>query len=718
METQLSILFVLGIFFILIGIAVLFLPEVKEKKTPQLYSSLNTTKKKVYYFQKIKSNNVVKGTILLLVLLLITSIFIPSLQTSSSASSSGTSSSGSSPSSLSSSSGSIPSSSTVSSGSSVTSSSIASFTVTFVTNIDEVIEPQTFNENNLIVQPSLTRTGFQLRGWFTSNDSGVTALLAWDFLNDRLTEDLTLYAFWDVLSFTISFESNDGSSVEAIDADFGSLIIEPTSPVKAGFTFAGWYNQALTERFEFTTMGAEDLTLYARWIENASVITFDTNGGNSLKTIVEEVGFNLNSLPVTQKEGFVFLGWYLESTFTTSVTFPMNLVDASYTLFAKWTVKIDRFTTSGSHHFVLDESGQLYGLGSNFKGTLGFGEVTMNLTVLTLIPTDFLQSGETIISAQGAGAGTSYPFSVLMTSLGRIFVAGVNNFGQLGLGDLVDRTTFTEMPLTFLNENEKVEQFSLGAQHGMMLTNEGRLFTWGRRGYALGIGDDGLFNDLATPALLEIPEFEEGETIKKIFGYTFTSIVITSTNRLFMWGSKNDGFGTGTASMVTPGRPELVNLPTLLENEYVEDFIDATFGVYQFVLRTNLGRFLVWGRNSNGELNNGNTNTSLSSLVLTIDDLNENEVISVVSNSASSMHVVTNQGRVFAWGRNVFGQLGLGNKDPFTTPQLVNFDHLVFFEGETIVDAVGAVDQNHLITSLGRLIVYGSRYTELPQFLD
>jgi hypothetical protein len=71
METQLSILFVLGLFFILIGIAVLFLPEVKEKKTPQLYSSLNTTKKKVYYFQKIKSNNVVKGTILLLVLLLI-----------------------------------------------------------------------------------------------------------------------------------------------------------------------------------------------------------------------------------------------------------------------------------------------------------------------------------------------------------------------------------------------------------------------------------------------------------------------------------------------------------------------------------------------------------------------------------------------------------------------------------------------------------------------
>jgi uncharacterized repeat protein (TIGR02543 family) len=586
-----------------------------------------------------------------------------------------------------------------------------------VTNIDEVIEPQTFNENNLIVQPSLTRTGFQLRGWFTSNDSGVTALLAWDFLNDRLTEDLTLYAFWDVLSFTISFESNNGSSVEAIDADFGSLIIEPTSPVKAGFTFAGWYNQALTERFEFTTMGAEDLTLYARWIENASVITFDTNGGDSLKAIVEEVGFNLNTLPVTQKEGFVFLGWYLESTFTTSVTLPMNLVDASYTLFAKWTVKIDRFTTSGSHHFVLDESGQLYGLGSNFKGTLGFGEVTMNLTVLTLIPTDFLQSGETIISAQGAGAGTSYPFSVLMTSLGRIFVAGVNNYGQLGLGDLVDRTTFTEMPLTFLNENEKVEQFSLGSQHGMMLTNEGRLFTWGRRGYALGIGNDGLFNDLTTPALLEIPEFEEGETIKKIFGYTFSSIVITSTNRLFMWGSKNDGFGTGTASMVTPGRPELVNLPTLLENEYVEDFIDATFGVYQFVLRTNLGRFLIWGRNSNGELNNGNTNASLSSLVLTIDDLNENEVISVVSNSGSSMHVVTNQGRVFAWGRNVFGQLGLGNRDPFTTPQLVNFDHLVFFEGETIVDAVGAVDQNHLITSLGRLIVYGNRYTVLPQFL-
>lgn len=723
METQLLFLLALGVFFILIGIAVLFLPEVREKKGNHLYQPSKKTKKKGFYFQKINFNDVIKGTILLLVLFLITSFLIPTMNASSSSSSSGASSSGSPSSSVTSSSGSTISSSassvnSVSSESSVSSSSIASFTVTFVTGTDEVVEPQTLNENSLILQPSLTKTGHQFRGWFTSNDGGITSLLVWDFSEDALTEDLTLYAFWDVSIFTISFDSNDGSSVDPIIADFGSSITEPASPVKDGFTFAGWYIQSVTERFEFNLMGTEDLTLYARWIENASVISFDSNGGNSVKSIVEEVGFDLPTLPVATKEGFVFLGWYLESTLSTSVTLPLNLVDSSYTLFAKWTISFDSLSSGGDHHFAISESGQLYGWGETFKGTLGLSTTPSRVNTPTLVPTDFLQNEETIISARGAGAGTSYPFSVLLTSNGRIFVAGSNNFGQLGLGDLVDRTTFTEMPLSFLNENETIQKLSLGSQHGLILTNQDRLFIWGRRGYGLGIGNAGLLVNLTTPTLMEIPELEVGETIKKIFGYTNVSIAITSSNRLFMWGDKREGYGTGSVTFLNNGLPELVNLPILLENEFVEDFIDAALGIFQFLAKTNLGRFLIWGRNENGELNDGTTSLSSNARVLTIDNLNEFEVITAVSNSSGSMHVLTNQGRVFAWGRNTFGQLGLGNQNIFTTPQLVNFDHLVFIPGETIVDALAGRDRNHLITSLGRIIAYGSGYTILPQFLS
>lgn len=51
----------------------------------------------------------------------------------------------------------------------------------------------------------------------------------------------------------------------------GGKVTKPTEPTKDGFTFGGWYlNSAGTgTAFNFNTVVKSDLTLYAKWVQNA-----------------------------------------------------------------------------------------------------------------------------------------------------------------------------------------------------------------------------------------------------------------------------------------------------------------------------------------------------------------------------------------------------------------------------------------------------------------
>ena len=78
--------------------------------------------------------------------------------------------------------------------------------------------------------------------------------------------DITLYAKWDVIVFTVSFDTDGGSIVSDQNVNSGNTATEPATPVKAGYTFVGWYAEVNgTEKFDFNTAIQSDITLYARW---------------------------------------------------------------------------------------------------------------------------------------------------------------------------------------------------------------------------------------------------------------------------------------------------------------------------------------------------------------------------------------------------------------------------------------------------------------------
>ena len=82
--------------------------------------------------------------------------------------------------------------------------------------------------------------------------------------------------------YTVTFNSNDGTSVESQNVNAGAKATEPTpAPTKEGFTFDGWYEgSTFSKKFDFNTPITDNMTLYAKWIENKYTLTFGANGGS------------------------------------------------------------------------------------------------------------------------------------------------------------------------------------------------------------------------------------------------------------------------------------------------------------------------------------------------------------------------------------------------------------------------------------------------------
>ena len=114
--------------------------------------------------------------------------------------------------------------------------------------------------------------------------------------------------------YTITFNSNDGTSVASQNVNAGEKLTEPSTPTKEGFTFDGWYEDStFSKKFDFNTPITDNMTLYAKWIENKYTLTFDANGGSGEMTPIADLTgeHDLPANEFTAPSGKQFKGWSL-----------------------------------------------------------------------------------------------------------------------------------------------------------------------------------------------------------------------------------------------------------------------------------------------------------------------------------------------------------------------------------------------------------------------
>ena len=154
---------------------------------------------------------------------------------------------------------------------------------------------------------------------------------------------LTIIAVFTLTScskkFTVTFNSNGGTSIDPVEVKKGKTVTKPADPTRVGFDFKGW-NKGDTS-YDFSTPVKESFVLRAVWEEKSDVnyftVTLDANGGTlpsgESNTIRVPEGGTIGTLPTPTREGYKFDYWTLNG-----IAFNTNTeIEENITLVASWT---------------------------------------------------------------------------------------------------------------------------------------------------------------------------------------------------------------------------------------------------------------------------------------------------------------------------------------------------------------------------------------------
>ena len=150
---------------------------------------------------------------------------------------------------------------------------------------------KTGDEVTVLEQGSLVRTGYNFAGWNENPDGNGDNYTAGDKFAMG-NANVTLYAKWTSLpTFTVSFNSNEGSSVPDQIVIQNEKVTEPAPPTRTGYSFDGWYKESgLVNLWDFAVdVVTVNITVYAKWAPSGSLDTsFDpgTGANDSVKTLI------------------------------------------------------------------------------------------------------------------------------------------------------------------------------------------------------------------------------------------------------------------------------------------------------------------------------------------------------------------------------------------------------------------------------------------------
>ena len=190
-----------------------------------------------------------------------------------------------------------------------------------------------------------SRDGYTFSGWYTQASGGdkvesVTTV--------STSADHTLYAQWTAKTYTVTFNEQGGSAPNpsSKQVTFGSAYGSFATSSRVGYTLAGWYHSSIGSSSLFTESSlvalAENHTLLAHWDAITYDLTYMINGGTNSQD--NPAHYSIESETITlaapTRDGYDFVGWYAEDTFSTVETTIPKGSRGDKTLYAKWTVAI------------------------------------------------------------------------------------------------------------------------------------------------------------------------------------------------------------------------------------------------------------------------------------------------------------------------------------------------------------------------------------------
>jgi uncharacterized repeat protein (TIGR02543 family) len=228
----------------------------------------------------------------------------------------------------------------------------APFVVTYSLN-SGTLNPETanFNLGTPLTLPLPTRSGYTFAGWYA--EAGLTTLVGNNGGSYSPTADTTLYAKWNGLAYSITYNGNgntggavptagsyiNGGSAYSVSDNTGVL-------VKTGYTFDGWYsNTTGADGTPYAAAAsyssAANIILYAKWNPVGRTVTYNLGSGTG--TIPTQltgrfIGSTFATVDGTgfSRSGFAFAGWS-DGTNIYAAGATYTVAGADVVLTAQWT---------------------------------------------------------------------------------------------------------------------------------------------------------------------------------------------------------------------------------------------------------------------------------------------------------------------------------------------------------------------------------------------
>lgn len=144
------------------------------------------------------------------------------------------------------------------------------------------------------------------------------------------------------------------------------------------------------------------------------------------------------------------------------------------------------------------------------------------------------------------------------------------------------------------------------------------------------------------------------DTVIKVACGAFHNLALTASGTVYSWGINDYGqLGNGTTCNS--------KVPIPVEDLYDVSISDVACGGWHSVAISEAGDVYVWGRGEYGRLGLGDKSGASKLRPTKVEGLEGHRVVEASCGGTHTL-VVTEEGRIFVWGRGSFGRLGTGNE--------------------------------------------------------
>ena len=325
-------------------------------------------------------------------------------------------------------------------------------------------------------------------------------------------------------------------------------------------------------------------------------------------------------------------------------------------------------------HYIYYNGREIYVFGDNKYGQLGLGDYKDRNRPTLLLKDNQIKN---IITGEH--------HSIILKNNGQVFVFGRNDCGQLGLNHYKNRAA----PKLLMTDPDIVQIFC-GSNYTFILKNNSEIYVFGcyEHGNVRRIIDYSV--DVPSPKLLTI-----NIKITKIIGYYDKVYFLRNNGDIVIFDDDAKYFDENQSS--TDTRTNMIGFKLFLSDMQIKQFICGS--EHAFIMKNN-GEIFCMGNNLYGQLGLGKR---ISKCKLTkFTALNDDQCQKQLMCGNKHTIILYDNGSVFVFGKNKYGQLGLGDHkrryeptllmvDPAIKQIICDKDYTLIFKNNGEIYAMGSV---------------------------